>query len=209
MGRAGEGACDGQGVPFDGVRGLRLAVRRDALRLNPVRDVGNFERGERRAARALTVDEAREWLALLDSDAYAVRKDIPDTTGSCLGLVSGSVRRWMSAGVTWTSTAVWCTSAPRWCGPGRESGEDGRPGTGVLQLPPWLEEVLAQRRGGSDGDAPVFADAAGGYRDRNNVERDVRQVRTGHAVCVGGPAYVPEDSGDVPRQWRAERSGGG
>lgn len=60
-------------------------MRRDALRFNPVRDVGNFERGERRAARALTVDEAREWLALLDSDAYAVRKDIPDTTGFLLG----------------------------------------------------------------------------------------------------------------------------
>lgn len=59
-----------------------LAVRRDALRCNPVRDVGNLERGERRAARALIVDEAREWLGLLDADAYAVRKDLPDPTGA-------------------------------------------------------------------------------------------------------------------------------
>lgn len=62
-----------------------LAVRRDALRSNPVRDVGNLERGERRSARALTADEARSWLALLDANPYAVRKDLPDLTRFLLG----------------------------------------------------------------------------------------------------------------------------
>ena len=52
-----------------------LAVRRGALRSNPVRDVGDLERGDRAGARALTLQECRDWLAILDADPYAVRKD--------------------------------------------------------------------------------------------------------------------------------------
>ncbi len=52
-------------------------------------------------------------------------------------------------------------------------------GERVLQLPQRLVEVLGERRRGAEDDAPVFPDVGGGYRDRNNVERDYRQVRMG------------------------------
>ena len=52
-------------------------------------------------------------------------------------------------------------------------------GERILQLPQWLVEVLSERHRGAGDDAPVFPDAGGGFRDRNNVERDYRQVRTG------------------------------
>jgi integrase len=54
-----------------------------------------------------------------------------------------------------------------------------RAGLRVLRLPEWLVEVLARRRPTNGGPLPVFPDAAGGYRDRNNVERDFREVRKG------------------------------
>jgi integrase len=52
-----------------------------------------------------------------------------------------------------------------------------RAGVRVLRLPGWLVDVLAARSTGRDGSEPVFPDALGGYRDRNNVERDFRTVR--------------------------------
>jgi integrase len=50
----------------------------------------------------------------------------------------------------------------------------------VLLLPGWCLAMLKARRvrlGAFDG--PVFADAKGGYRDRNNVGRAFRDVRAG------------------------------
>ena len=53
-------------------------------------------------------------------------------------------------------------------------------GQRVLRMPQWLTETLAHRRSGDvSEDSPVLPDAGGGYRDRNNVERDFRLVRTG------------------------------
>ena len=54
-----------------------LAVRRDALRSNSVRDVSTLERRGGKAARALTPDEAREWLELLDSSDFAKAQGPP------------------------------------------------------------------------------------------------------------------------------------
>jgi integrase len=62
-----------------------LAVRRDALRSNSVRDVSTLERRGGKEARALTPDEAREWLELLDSSDFAKRKDLPDLVRFLLG----------------------------------------------------------------------------------------------------------------------------
>ena len=62
-----------------------LAVRRDALRSNPVRDVSTLERRGEREARALSPQECREWLAILDASLLARRKDLPDLTRFLLG----------------------------------------------------------------------------------------------------------------------------
>ena len=53
-----------------------------------------------------------------------------------------------------------------------------RAGLRTLRIPAWLVAVLAARRPEQGGPVPVFPDAAGGFRDRNNnIERDFRQVR--------------------------------
>jgi hypothetical protein len=63
-----------------------FAVRRYALRSNPVRDVTPLEMaGEAKEARALTAEECKEWVAILDGDEYARRKDLPDLVRFLLG----------------------------------------------------------------------------------------------------------------------------
>ena len=159
-----------------------LAVRRDALRSNPVRDVGNLERGERRSARALTAVEAQEWLRVVDADPYAVRKDLPDLTRFLLGT---GVRIGEALGVGWSDVDLVGglvsirSTVVRVKGVGLVAkSPKTEAGVRVLQLPRWLIEVL-KRRHANSGDGPVFPDAEGGYRDRNNVERDYRLVREG------------------------------
>src|SRR4051794_8437195 len=75
-----------------------LAVRRGAMRFNPVRDVAPLEQGRRRPARALTLDEVRRWLALLDDSEYARRKDLPDLVRFLLGT---GCRLGEAVGVRW------------------------------------------------------------------------------------------------------------
>lgn len=55
-------------------------------------------------------------------------------------------------------------------GPQLAKSTKSRSGLSVLRIPTWLANVLAKRRpddGG--GDLPAFADAFGGWRDRNNI----------------------------------------
>lgn len=70
-----------------------------------------------------------------------------------------------------------------------------------LLLPPWCVELLRARRvrlGGFDG--PVFPDARGGWRDRSNVGKSFRQVRTGSEFEWGSRAHLPQDGSDVTGQ---------
>ncbi len=160
------------------------AARRDGLRSNPVRDVGNLESGEGRAARALTAEECQEWLAILDADPYAVQKDLPDLVRFLLGT---GVRIGEAMGVTWDDVDLdqgllhVRRTIVRVKGVGLVAkSTKSRAGLRVLRIPSWLADVLAKRRPDDGGGAtPVFADANGGLRDRNNIERDFRKVRTG------------------------------
>mgnify|MGYP001792803363 CR=1 FL=1 len=74
-----------------------FAVRRDAMRFNPVRDV-TMMHPHGREARALTPDECLRWLAVIDGDEFARRKDLPDLvrfllgTGSACGRGSSRMR---------------------------------------------------------------------------------------------------------------------
>ena len=158
-------------------------VRREALRSNPVRDVAALEREGASEARALSMDEAVEWLAILDGDAFAVRKDLPDlvrfilgtgcrlgeTVGACWGDVDFElgllhVRRTVIrvAGVGLVAKAPKTTSGVR-----------------TLRLPNSVVQMLRARRPGDLAEGPIFPDSRGGYRDRNNVEKDFRKVRAG------------------------------
>lgn len=159
-----------------------FAVRRGAMRSNPVRDVGRME-GHRRQPRALTPQECRTWLRILDADAHARAHDLPDLTRFLLGT---GVRLGEALGVHWEDvdftrnvihirrTVVrvegrgLITKAPK-----------SQAGVRVLPMPTWLVHLLRTRRGNAAATAPVFPDSIGGYRDRNNVERAYRRARAG------------------------------
>ncbi len=160
-----------------------LAVRRDALRSNPVRDVGDLERGDRAGARALTLSECREWLAMLDADPYAVRKDLPDLARFLLGT---GVRIGEAMGVTWDDVDLdeqlvhIRRTVIRVKGVGLVPKRDQESRRASYAADTGLAvAVLAARRPEDGGPVPVFPDAAGGFRDRNNIERDFRLVRQG------------------------------
>ena len=86
-----------------------------------------------------------------------------------------------------------------------------------MRIPAWLVAILAARRPEHGGSVPVFPDAAGGSRDRNNIERDFRQVREGTPFAWVVPhtyrktvATFLDDSGlsalTVADQWGHARS---
>ena len=81
-----------------------LLVRRDALRVNPVRDVSRLERGRGCVTRALSGPQVRVWLRMLDADAdadadaYAQRKDLPDLVRF---LLATGVRLGEALAITW------------------------------------------------------------------------------------------------------------
>lgn len=53
-------------------------VLKGALPANPVRELTPLELDRDRTARALSVDELRAWLAVLDGDEFAHRHDLPE-----------------------------------------------------------------------------------------------------------------------------------
>ena len=54
-----------------------------------------------------------------------------------------------------------------------------RAGERTLRPPLWLVAILRERRGSAPDQSPVFPEVLGGYRDRNNIEKDFRKVREG------------------------------
>lgn len=161
-----------------------LLVRLDALSANPVRDVSRLEVDHDRTARAMTPQEVRAWLALLDGHPFAVRHDLPE-----LGrfMLATGLRLGEALGVRWSDvdpdrgTVRIERTVIRVKGQGlRASRLKSRASFRVLSLPSWCVVMLKSRRirlGVIDG--PVFPDARGGYRDRNNVAGAFRQVRAG------------------------------
>ena len=143
-----------------------------------------LEQDRDRTARALSVEEIRDWLAILDKDPVARRKNLPElarfilATGLRLGEALGV--RWsdvdMDRGVVNVERTV-----IRVKGQGLKASRlKSRTSYRVLVLPEWCLAMLRARRvrlGAFDG--PVFADSKGGYRDRNNVGRAFREVRAG------------------------------
>ena len=160
-------------------------VRQNALRSNPVRDTTPLEGSADRMARALTPSELHRWLAILDGDDYAIRKDLPDLVRF---LLATGVRLGEALGVTWADINLDSglvsieRTVVRIAGQGLVAKPPkSRTSYRVLPLPRWAVDLLTERRQRTTGLGPVFPDARGGYRDRNNVERDFRLVRAGTA----------------------------
>jgi integrase len=159
-------------------------VRRGALSVNPVRDLTPLEQDRDRTARALSVEEMRRWLALLDANEFAQRHDLPELARFMLAT---GLRLGEALGVTWsdvdltTGTVSVTRTIVRVKGQGLVANRvKSKASERGLLLPPWCVELLRARRvrlGGFDG--PVFPDGRGGWRDRSNVGKSFRQVRLG------------------------------
>ena len=75
----------GLGGLLGGQRDRALPLRRDAMRHNPVRDVEALERPSMQEARALTDEECRAWLMILDGSELARQADLPELVRFLLG----------------------------------------------------------------------------------------------------------------------------
>ena len=73
-------------------------VRRGVLPVNPVRDLTPLEQNRDRIARALSIEEMRAWLALLDESEFARRRDLPELARFMLAT---GLRLGEALGVTW------------------------------------------------------------------------------------------------------------
>jgi integrase len=159
-------------------------VRQGALAANPVRDLTPLELDRDRTARALSVDELRGWLALLDANSFARRHDLPELARFMLAT---GLRLGEALGVTWADvdlaagTVTVQRTIIRVKGRGLVAKRvKSRASERGLLLPSWCVELLRARRvrlGAFEG--PVFPDSHGGWRDRSNVGKAFRTVRGG------------------------------
>jgi integrase len=159
-------------------------VRRGALVANPVRDLAPLELDRDRTARALSLEELRAWLALLDASEFARRHDLSELARSMLAT---GLRLGEALGVTWadvdlsTGALVVQRTIVRGKGKGLVAKwVNSRASERGVVLPSWCVELLRARRvrlGAFDG--PVLPDSRGGWRDRSNVGQAFRRVRGG------------------------------
>lgn len=159
-----------------------FGVRRDALQQNPVRDLTPLEADRGRSARALTPEEIDRWLAIIDGSSYARRRDLPDLTrfllGTGLRIGEALALHWsdldLDSGTLHVRRTVFRLGGQGLVAKAPKTDTGAR----ILHLPSHLVTLLGNRRAASTSDV-VFPDAKGGYRDRNNVEREYRTVRAG------------------------------
>lgn len=161
---------------------LGLAVRHGALPSNPVRDVGRIESARRPAPRALTAAERAAWLAKLEVDEFAVRRDLPDLTRFMLAT---GVRLGEALAVYWpdvdlaagTVTVEHTVIRVKGRGLIRKSTKSAA-GERILPLPSWALAMLRDRYDdAADKDGPVFPNDAGKMREASNTARDFRKTR--------------------------------
>ncbi|HEY0640939.1 MAG TPA: tyrosine-type recombinase/integrase [Pseudonocardiaceae bacterium] len=161
---------------------LGLVVRHGALTANPVRETERIERGRAKGPRALTPGDRAEWLAKLDGDPVAVRRDLPDL---CRFMMATGVRIGEALAVMWSEvdldggTVDVNHTVIRIKGRGLiRKATKSEAGERTLNLPEWAVRLLRRRQETTDHpDGPVFADSLGGLRDPSNTRRDLRSAR--------------------------------
>ena len=127
-----------------------LAVRYDALTVNPVREIRLTSPKPKDAPRALTIAEARQLLACVTYDHYAVEHDVPDLLAF---LVATGCRIGEALGITWDrvdldhGTVVIDRQAIRIKGQSlRMMPTKTDAGTRALALPSWSLDMLKDGR---------------------------------------------------------------
>ncbi|WP_307831944.1 tyrosine-type recombinase/integrase [Prauserella cavernicola] len=165
---------------------LRYAARHGAITANPIREIEPIEGSGRKRVRSLTAEERRAWLAQLELDPQASRKDLPDLTRFMLAT---GVRIGEALALYWEDVDLdkatvlinWTVVRVRGQGLKRT---DPKTATSerALPLPSWAVEMLRQRRKTAvaenrPADSPVFPDTLGGLRDPSNTRRALREAR--------------------------------
>jgi integrase len=162
---------------------LGQAARHGAIPTNPVRDIGRLP-GVRRTvkARSLTLAECRRWIAQLEADPAAARRDLPDLTR---WLLATGVRIGEAIAVDWSSIDMeratveidYKVMRVKGAGLRRTRRTKSDAGHRTLPLPAFAMNMLERRRATSGGTGPLFPDNRGGWRDPSNLSRELRQAR--------------------------------
>lgn len=161
---------------------LGLAVRHGALTANPARETTRIEGGKKKAPRALTLEERTQWLAQLEADEVAARKDLPDLSRFMLAT---GVRIGEALAVCWPDVDLqgglvevnFTVTRIKGKGLIRKSTKTSS-GERTLPLPSWAVAMLVERyEATEDPEGPVFPDSIGGRRDPPNTCRALRQAR--------------------------------
>jgi integrase len=166
---------------------LGVAVRHGAIPVNPTRDIARIVGRPKKAPRALTGPERRDWIAQLQKDKDARRKDLPDF---CAWMLATGVRIGEALAVTWEEidlderTVAIDHTLIRVKGVGllRKSTKS-EAGERTLRLPDYVLGMLRRRKLAVGGRGPLFPDSAGGWRDPSNTSRDLRQARGSEAFA--------------------------
>ena len=138
-----------------------------------------------RSSRASSTWQSDTWFATLASDPQAVAADLPDLTSF---LLATGVRIGEALGLLWSDVDLSTGEIEIRHQVMRVKGEGlvlvgtkSTAGERLLKLPGWCAEILEARRArGIELNQPVFCDVLGGFRDPNNVRRDLRRARAPH-----------------------------
>lgn len=198
---------------------LDVAVKHDAIPLNPVRSVGHvsvpMKESRRDSGRAFTQEEREAVLAFADADPTARRRDLADLlafmagTGARIGEACGV--RW--ADLDFTAGTANIGSLPvRVPGHGLMLQEHGKTKTSsrTVALPPWLVSRLLDRKVNAvpnEWDV-VFCSATGKLRDTSNTTKHVRKLldaagfewAVGHTFRKTAATWMDADPNTSPRE---------
>jgi integrase len=162
---------------------MGYAARHGAIPTNPVRDIGRLP-GSRRGvkARSLTLAECRRWIAQLEAEPVAVRRDLPDLTRWFLAT---GVRIGEAIAIDWTAIDMeravveidYKIIRVKGAGLQRIRRTKSDAGHRTLPLPLFATRVLERRLAASSVTGPLFPDAIGGWRDPTNLSRELREAR--------------------------------
>ncbi|WP_216207030.1 site-specific integrase [Amycolatopsis aidingensis] len=176
---------------------LQLAVRRQALDHNPVRNIEPIEGGNTRPKLTFTATDLSDFLTRLDADPGARRADLPDLVrflfGTGVRISEALALRWCDLNLTTITVTRDGQAIPPWSvwisahlvvvtGRGilRRPGQANRTKKSdrILGLPSYLTTVLLARHpADARPDDPVFPSATLGWRHPCNVQRSVRRLR--------------------------------
>lgn len=158
---------------------MSIAVRYNAISVNPMREIEPIEAAPKNPPRALTAEEVTLLRTSLAADPRAVDADLPDLVAFMLGT---GVRIGEALAVTWSQVDLEAGTVEITHTIARIRGEGllrkttkSKAGQRLLPLSQWLIAILRTRQAaGVRLDDPIFPDTTGNFRDPSNTRRHLR-----------------------------------